>query len=173
MTAAAASTPAAVPPAPLTLRDAASWVLRNLAVLMGAFYPAVVLLVMAVTCLDESAGACDASLVLGLPFVWLWFALPALLLGGAPLLVILPVALWHRGVARALAVLIPLAVVAREAPYAGVEPHMVPVLALCVACYGFMPRLDPRQRLREAMWVWWVPAALAGLNVALALAGTV
>jgi hypothetical protein len=153
--------------------EVARWVLRNLAILMAAFLPARLLAGGLYACIGSGEDGCGAVILFIVPLVWLWLALPMLLLGGVPILLILAVAWRWPRLARALAVLYPLAFVIAfaEPGWYREHPLAVPVVALGILYYGFMLCLDPRQR--EAPWVWWVPAELAVLVAVVGMTGIV
>lgn len=154
----------------LTAAQAARWVLRNLAILMGAFLPTL-LLIGAIRACTGDQDDCGGAIPFVLPLVWLWFALPMLVIGGVPLLLLLAVGWRWPWLARALAVLYALAfvLVCARPGWVREHPRDVPLVALGILYYAFMLRLDPRQRLREAPWVWWVPLELAVLAAVLGM----
>jgi hypothetical protein len=156
----------------LTAAQTTRWVLRNLAILMGAFLPTLLLIGAIFSCVREAGEDCGAAIPFAVPIAWLWFALPMLMFGGVPLLLVLAVGSRQSRLARALAVLYALAFVIAytEPAWVREEPLAVPLVALCILYYVFMMRLDPRQRLREAPWVWWVPPALAVFGTVLGMA---
>jgi hypothetical protein len=163
----------AVARAPLTVDQAGQWALRNLVILMGAFHPTLLTVAAIRGCAGEPGMAeCGAAIAFVVPLAWVWLAIPMLLLGGMPMCLVLAVA-WRRPwLARALAVLYAAAFVVAFAPPGWHREHPldVPLVALGILYYAFMLRLDPRQRLRGAQWVWWVPLVAAECAVVLRFA---
>lgn len=158
---------------PLTAAQVARWVLRNLAILTGAFLPTLLIAGAMHACFGSGEEGCSAAILFIVPLVWLWFALPLLVIGGVPILLVLAVAWRFPRLARVLALLVALGFVLAFADRGWYREHPlhVPVVALGILYYASMLRLDPRQRLREAPWVWWVPLELAALAVVAGVMG--
>jgi hypothetical protein len=166
------ATGAVAPPA-FAFGLAAGWYLRNLTILLGAFFPALATAAVTADCvLRPAEKACGFALGKVL-FVVIVLGIPAAVAGGLHLLVVLSIARRRPWVARAeAAALLPgLALAFGGAEWARAHPLGLPVLALCGAVSASMLRLDPRDRLGDAAWVWWIPAALVALNVVFTLAG--
>lgn len=158
---------------PLTPGEVARWLLRNLAILMGAFYPAMLLLGIQRICAGELRDeGCGALTLLGVPFLWLWLAPVVLLLGVPHVCLVLAVAWRWPRVARVLAALTPVALFLAFGDVGQLRRSIydLPLAVLCILYYAFMLRLDPREPLDEAGWVWKVPVGIAAFNVTLEIA---
>lgn len=159
---------------PLTVPGAMRWLLRNLVLLMGAFYPAMLILISALACAGRPPDErCGGENLIVLPIVWLWYAVPVLVLGGAHVAVLLAVAWrWPRA-ARVLAIVSMLALAVFNIAPRQLRgwPFDVPLIVMCILYYAFMLRLDPRPPLNQARWVWWIPIGFAIMAVAAAIAG--
>lgn len=160
----------------LTAEEAGTWLLWNLAVLLGAFVPSVVLLMMIGSCAGAPRGErCGTGIVADVVSYWVMFAVPACIMGGAHLCVVLPVA-WRWPLAgRVAAATFPFAVLL---PRGGVEaliqkPGGVLVVGLAGVAYALMLRLDPREPLADASWVWCIAPTMAVVAVLFSLAGVV
>lgn len=153
--------------------SAGTWVMRNLVILVGAFLPSLILVVMTLQCVgarpDERCGA--DILVLAL-LSWPFHVVPSLLIGGVHVAVVLGVATRDPRVARCLALLTP-AVLFVSWLRSGLPHWDLPAMALCALYHAFMLRLSPHQRLGDAKWVWAVPPALALAIGVLAAVGIV
>jgi len=160
---------------PFTAAEATRWLLRNLAILMGAFLPALLIAGSIHACVRDADGRCSAAIPFIVPLVWMWFALPLLVVAGLPVCLILLIAWRWPRLARVLAILFPLAFVLASAGPGWIleHPRDVPLVTLGVLYFGCMLRLDPRQPLREAAWVWWVPLELAAFAMVLAITGVI
>jgi hypothetical protein len=159
--------------ASLTAPEVVRWLLRNLAILTGAFLPALLLMHGIDGCVREPVEGCGAAIPFVVPLVWLWLALPMLVMGGVPVCLIVLIAWRWPRLARVLAFLFAFAFVFASAGLEWIRerPLDVPRVALGILYFGFMLRLDPRQRLSDAPWVWWVPVELSALAIILAIAG--
>jgi hypothetical protein len=159
----------------LTRGEAAAWYLRNFAVLLGAFFPALATLGVTVDCMFRPAEKACAFALPKVLYIWIILAIPAAVVGGVHLLLVLWQALRRPWIARALAAaLLPgLALGFGGAAWARAYPAGLPVLTLGGIAYAAMLRLEPRDRLGDALWVWAVTPGLAVLYVALFIAGLV
>lgn len=162
----------AAAPAPLSFGDRVAWFLRNLVILLFAFFPSALTLGTTVDCMlrpPDKRCVFAPGMVL---YAWIILVIPAAVVGAVHLLAVLSQALRRPWLARGLAAaLLPgLALALGGAAWARAYPAGMPVLAVCGVLYAAMLRLNPRQRLGEAMWVWAVPPGLLLLLVVLMLA---
>jgi hypothetical protein len=100
-------------------------------------------------------------------YVLIILAIPALVVAGVHLLLVLSAARWRPGLARGLAAaLLPgMALGFGGLEWARAYPFGVPALAVCGAVYAAMLRLDPRQRLGEVGWMFAVPLGINLLDL--------
>jgi hypothetical protein len=149
-----------------TRSEMAGWYLRNLAILLGAFFPALVALAVMVDCALRPP---DRTCGLGLGrvlYIVIVLGVPAAVAGGAHLLLVLFIARRRPWVARmeAAALLPGLALALGGVAWVRAYPLGMLVLVLGGAGYAAMLRLDPRDRLDGAAWVWLVLPALLLLD---------
>lgn len=153
-------------PPPLTRGEMTSWYLRNLDILMGAFFPSLAALGVLVDCaVQPRATACEPGLgrVLAIAIV---LGIPVAMVGSAHLLLVLFIARRRPWVARmeAAALLPGLALAFGDVEWVRAYPLGMMVLVVGGAGYAAMLRLDPRERLDGAVWIWLVLPALLLLD---------
>jgi hypothetical protein len=153
------------PPA-LTRGEMRSWYLRNLDILMGVFFPSVAALGVMVDCaVQPPANVRGPGLgrVLAIVIV---LGIPVAMVGSAHLLLVLFIARRRPWVARmeAAALLPGLALAFGGVEWVRAYPLGMLVLVVGGAGYAAMLRLNPRERLDGAVWIWLVLPALLLLD---------
>jgi hypothetical protein len=148
---------------PLGWDQALRWGGRNVVVLLAGILPSAILAAIALSFVIGEHGGMGADTLAGVAYLSLLLVMPAFPAVAAYVAVVLCLARRNPDAGRAVAILLPAAVVVAGAAAMAWHPLLVSaLLGACLAC-GAALQLDPRRTLGEVEWVWLTELSLAML----------